>query len=198
MAEKGSVEGRIGWVFVLDAAMAVAPVMIAVPLLVGTQWLPLSACAFVLVGALAVIMLLTNRTFLFGLAAGGLGLASALVLAVVTTRGLAPPIACALCGFGATFMAGPASSFKSAITGTKSHDPDEDEILKKAVNSILISMLTLLGILGASTAVLSLLALNLNLGRFDLASLVLLTAVAIVMATILVLALRPEPKKNVK
>jgi hypothetical protein len=134
----------------------------------------------------------------FALTVGGLGISSGLLLAVSTTGGMAPPIACALCGLGAVFLSGPFLQYRSVSAEASMDVGEEDAIAHRALSGLFYSLLTYLAILAVTTIVLSLLALNFDLGRLDVAGLALISVVAIVAATVLVLTIRSGPEKNVK
>lgn len=179
-------------------ALALAPVAITIPLLNGTEWILPASVALVAVFCLSFGLFRLGTTTPFALTAGGIGISSGLVLAVCTTWGMAPPIACALCGLGAVFLSGPVMQYRSVSKEASMDVGEEDAIAHRALSRLFYSLLTYLAILAVTTMVLSLLALNFDLGRLEVAGLTLISVVAIVAATVLVLAIRSGPEKNVK
>jgi hypothetical protein len=139
-----------------------------------------------------------GRPSLFAATAGGLGIAAGLVLAVSTEWGFAPTLACALCGFGAAFLSGTVLQFRSVVAETSIASTEDEAIAHRALSRLFSSLLTNLAILAAATIVISLIALNFDLGHLNVAGLTLLSVAAIIATTVLALSMRSGPEKNVK
>jgi len=152
--------------------------------------------------ALIMIACLAAALFRFGLAslfvamAGGLGLTAGLLLSVFTTYGIAPPLACALCGLGAGFLGIPVMQFRSVSKEAPIEAGDDDDIARRALSGLLASLLKSVAVLAVATVIISLAALNLDLEHLDVTSLTLISIVAIIGATIVALSIRSWPEKT--
>ncbi len=162
----------------------------------GTDVVLSASLGLIAILCIALALFRTGQGMLFGATAGGLGIVAGLILATFTAWGIAPPIACSLCGMGAAFLSGPVMRFRSILKQVSGDANEEDAIAHRALSGLFVSLLTLLAILGTTTIVLSLIALNFDLGHLDVAGLTLISVIAIVAATALILAIRSAPEKT--
>ena len=155
-----------------------------------------ASAALVVVASFALVLFRLGLALPFAAVAGGLGIMSGLLIAASTSWGVAPPIACALCGLGAGFLGATVTRFSTVAKEASIDAKEEDEIAHKALSGLFVSSLRSIGILAVATVVITLIALNFDLGHLDVTGLTLISIIAIVGATVVILAIRSWPEKT--